>query len=166
MENKRNYRKTIVYFQSNYQPEQIWDYLTHPKYAVDFTKEPCYYNEIDANFKLEKNNYWKEIHTGEDCSGDQVLCKIIKVNKHTNFTIVRNQAGIKNVTLLKLKKNEHGTLISEEQKYSFSFKQFKGLHIVTWILLISGLLTKFSFAPDDDLFWFEKMEDTIANNSL
>ncbi|WP_024773062.1 hypothetical protein [Aquimarina macrocephali] len=166
MENRRKYRKTIVYFQSKYQPEQIWEFLTHPKYIVDFTKEPCFHNEIDDNFKLEKNNSWKEIHTGKDCNGDKVECKIIGINKYNNFSTVRHQAGIKNTTIFKLKKNKEGTLISEEQLFFFSLISFGGLGIISWIILITGALAKFSFKPDEDLFWFEKMEKTIANNQL
>lgn len=166
MEKKKRRKSTIIYFQSCYLPEQIWEYLTHPKYAVNFTKEPCYYNEINSGFKLEKGNHWTEIHTGEDCKGDKVLCKIEKSIEYETFVTIRNQTGIKNTTIYKLEQKDTGTLISEEQKFALTLRNFKPLNLVTWILLATGLLTKFSFKPEDDEYWFKKMEEKITQSKL
>ncbi len=165
MKNKRKYTSTIVYFQSQYEPVQVWEFLTHPKHIVDFTKEPCFYNEIEEGFKLEKDQYWLEIHTGEDCAGDNVKCEITSSIPYTSFVTLRHQAGIKNKTIIRLDKNEQGTLISEEEKFSFSFRKMKGIHIISWIMLVTGMLTRFSFKPEEDLFWFEKMENAISLTS-
>ena len=158
---EKKHTKTIFQFQSDYQPEQIWEYLTHPKYAVGFSLEPCYNNEISESFKLEKNNKWKEIHTGEDCTGDVVVCKITDVYKYNLFTTVRHQAGIKNTTIFKLEKNEKGTIITETQKFTLSIKKMKPINIFAWLMLVTGLLTKFSFKPEEDEYWFKKMEEHI-----
>ena len=158
---EKKHTKTIFQFQSHYQPEQIWEYLTHPKYAVGFSLEPCYYNEISESFKLEKNNKWTEIHTGEDCTGDVVVCKITDADTYNLFTTVRHQAGIKNTTIFKLQKNEKGTIITEIQKFSLSIKKMKPISIFAWLMLVTGLLTKFSFKPEEDEYWFKKMEEHI-----
>ncbi|QXP53237.1 hypothetical protein [Cellulophaga sp. HaHa_2_1] len=169
MKEERKHTKTIVQFQSAYQPEQIWEFLTHPKYAVAFTKDPCYHNEVNASFKLEPGNQWTEIHTGEDCEGDVVLCTIIESTINKAFTTVRHQAGIKNTTLFKLEKNQAGTIITEIQKFSLSGRKIRPINIFSWMMLGTGLLTKFSFKPEDDFYWFEQMEhklDTVYNSAL
>jgi len=162
MENKNKRTSSLVYFKSNYLPEQVWGYLIHPKYATEFTKKPCYHNEISSDFKLEKGYSWTEIHTGDDCQGDEVVCKVLKSIEYETFITVRHQTGIKNTTIFKLEKIGTGTLISEEQKYALSLRNFKPLSLVAWIMLTTGLLIKFSFKPEDDEYWFKKMEETIT----
>ncbi|WP_103867439.1 hypothetical protein [Aquimarina sp. I32.4] len=164
MRGQRKYRKTIVYFLSKYQPEQVWEFLIHPKYIEEFTKDPCFYNKIESDFKIEKGAYWVEVHTGEDCSGDIVKCQIVQLDINKRLRTVRYQAGIKNSSTYELNKLDQGTLISEEQKFSISFRDFKGINIVSWIMMITGLLTRFSYKPDEDLYWFEKMENAISQN--
>jgi len=162
-ENKRKYRKTIIYFQSKFEPQEIWEYLIHPKYSTKFTKDPCYYCEIPSNFALEKNHSWKDIHTGEDCEGDIITSVILDLKKEQSFSSMRHQSGIKNKTIFKLMKNENGTLISEEQIYSLSFKSISFLSVFSWLMLFTGILTRLTFKPDDDIFWFERMEEEIVN---
>ncbi|MBO0593665.1 hypothetical protein I2486_19880 [Cellulophaga sp. E16_2] len=163
MKEERKYTKTIVQFQSKYQPTQIWEYLTHPKYTVEFTKDPCYHNQVSASFTLEKGNQWIEIHTGEDCEGDVVQCKIIESTTYKCFRTVRHQAGIKNTTIIKLEENKEGTIITETQKFSLSARKIRPINIMSWIMLGTGLLTKFSFKPEDDSYWFEHMEQKIGD---
>lgn len=164
-ENKRKYSSTIVYFQSKYEPEIIWEYATHPKYEIEFTKDPCYYCEIPNNFVLNVNQSWTEIHTGEDCEGDIVQTKIIELEPYRNFTTVRYQTGIKNKTRIKLSKNKNGTLISEEQIFKPSLKNISFLSLFSWLMLFTGLLTRFTYKPNDDLYWFKNMENKIKNNN-
>lgn len=163
-ENEKKHTSTTVYFQSKYRPEEIWEFLTHPKYIESFKKDPCSFNKIDDDFKLQKGYFWTEIHTGEDCKGDIVKCKIVKLTEHSYFETVRYQAGIKNTSITKLEKNDEGTLITETQKYSLSLKYFKISSLLLWLMLISGLLTKFSFTPEDDMFWFNNMENAIKDS--
>ncbi len=163
---KRKYRKTIVHFQSKFKPQEIWEFLVHPKHVVKFTKDPCYYCEISNDFVLEKKHFWTEVHTGKDCEGDIVKSVIIGLKQYQSFSTLRHQAGIKNKTILTLTENESGTLISEEQIFSPSFKSVSLLGLFAWLMLLTGMLTRFSFQPDDDLFWFERMEETVANTQL
>ncbi len=163
MEVIRKYTSCTFKFQSNYQPEQIWEYLVHPKYQVGFTKSPCYYNEIENSFSIEKGKSWKEIHTGEDCKGDIVTCKITDVDVFNSFKSVRIQSGIKNKTIMTLTKNSKGTIISEQQKFSLSLKKFSLMSLFAWLMLGTGLLVKFSLTTEDNEFWFKKLEQKLAS---
>ncbi len=158
---KRYYSKTVVEYQSKNKPKDIWEFLTNPKYEVEFTKEPCYYNEIDDNFKLEKGSNWREIHTGKDCAGDIVNCKITDIIKYKKFVSVRYQAGIKNTTINELDENDKGTLITQTQKYAFSIRSIKFSSIILWLMLLTGLLTKLSLKQTEDEFWFDKMDEKV-----
>ena len=164
MDSKRYFRKTVVRFQSQFQPEQVWTFSTHPEFETRFDKEPCYHNSIPDNFELAVGKHWTEIHTGEDCNGDKIQCKIIEIQKDSKFKTIRHQAGIQNITTIELKSNAEGTLISTEQSFAPSLKSFNALHLISWFMLATGLLTKFSFKPDDDLFWFEQMEKAVATS--
>lgn len=166
MKSEKRYTKTIFQFQSEFQPQQIWNFLIHPEFAVEFAKDPCYHNEIDTSFKLEKGYQWKEIHTGEDCKGDIVVCKITDVNEYTSFSTVRHQTGIKNTTILNLEKNQKGTIITEIQKFSLSYKNIKPINTISWLMLVTGILIKFSFKPEEDKFWFKKLEEKLQSQLL
>jgi hypothetical protein len=164
MESKTKYTSTFFYFQSKHKPEQLWDFLVNPRNNSEFPVKSCSYNEIGSDFKLEKNNSWTEIHTGESCKGDIVKNTIKKVIPYQYFKTVRYQVGIKNTAIITLEKNATGTVITEQQKYALSFRKFSPLAIVSWIMLLTGLLTKFGFNPDDDIKWFANMEDTVTKS--
>lgn len=166
MQTSKKYTSTTFCFQSKYEPEQIWELLIDPIRNNGFKKNQCYYNEIDSSFKLEKNHSWKEIHTGESCKGDIVKNTIKKITPYSYFKTVRFQAGIKNTSIYTLEKNAAGTLITEQQKFVFSLRNFSPSAIILWIMLVTGLLTKLGFKPEEDLFWYENMEDAIEKSLL
>lgn len=160
--NTRTRTRTTSTFQSRHTPEELWEYITHPRYAVAFTENPCYHNQIDDGFAVKPGASWTSVHTGEDCAGDIVNCQIQEVREAERFVFHSEQAGIKNTTTFTLERNSQGTLVTEEQQYAISLKQFRVLNLVTWIMLTTGLLTKMALDPDKDLFWFEQMEKTAA----
>ena len=164
MKSKRNYMSTFSEYESIYQPKEIWEFLVHPKYTVEFTEKPCYYNEIPDDFKLEKSNEWKEIHTGEDCKGDIVICTIKEIKEYEIFTEVRHQTGIKNTIITSLKLVENGTLIKQYYKYALSLKNFKPINVLNWFFLVSSILTRFAFDPEGDKFWFKNVEVITRKN--
>lgn len=162
MENQRSYMKTMVQYQSQYQPRQIWERLVHPKYAVRFAKKPCYHNDIPEGFVLEKGSQWIEIHTGDDCQGDIVTCRITAVKACEYLTFVSYQTGIKTTSTYQLLANSSGTLVTETHHYRPSFKKIRPLSLMAWLMLGTGLLTRFAFKPEEDAFWFAKMEESVS----
>ncbi|WP_018674598.1 hypothetical protein [Riemerella columbina] len=160
---KKGYTSIVVDYQSPYSQEEIWDFLVHPKYAVEFTKSPCYYTEIGEDFELKKGNKWMEIHTGEDCKGEVVSNKITKITPFNYFQIVRHQSGVKNIITKILTQNEKGTNITEKHSFSISFKDFKWKHLVYWLFLYSGIFAKIAVDLEGDEYWFQKMEEKIRD---
>lgn len=165
METKKRRTSTEVYFNSQYSPEQIWEFLVHPKYTEEFAMEKCYYLQIPEDFSLEKGKTYLEIHNGEGCNGEICEYKILKIIPHKLFQRVKHQIGLKEVTTYILAKNDltNTTLITEIHRYSISFKGFKMKHLLFWALLHLGLITKFvNF--ENDRKWFENMEKKISES--
>ncbi len=164
METKTTYRNIIYEYQSPHTPEQLWEFLVHPKYEVEFTKEPCYHNVIDDDFTLEKGKSYIEAHTGEHCKGEHNPVKIVDVEEYKYYQIVRHGAGIKDTVTTKLQANEKGTLITITSTFGLSIKSFnKPLHLMSWLLVVTGLATKLAKEQVDQAYWFEKMEEKIAD---
>lgn len=162
MNSSRTRTSTTSSFQSRHTPEELWEYVTHPRYAVAFTENPCYYNQIDDGFAVKPGAIWTSVHTGEDCAGDIVICQIQKAREPEQFVFHSEQAGIKSTTTFTLERNAQGTLVTEEHRYAISLGQFRVLHLVTWLMLATGLLTRMALDQDTDLFWFERMEEAAG----
>jgi len=91
---------------------------------------------------------------------------IVELKEYQSFSSVRYQTGIKNKTNFKLLKNENGTLITEENVFSLSLKSFNLGSLFSWLLLGTGVLMKFLPDSEDDLIWFKRMEDEVAESLL
>ncbi|AIY14661.1 hypothetical protein [Cellulophaga baltica] len=68
-----------------------------------------------------------------------------------------------------MEKNQAGTIITEIQKFSLSGRKIRPINIFSWMMLGTGLLTKFSFKPEDDAYWFRHMEqklEEVYNSAL
>ncbi len=165
METKITYRTITYTYQSNYTPEQLWEFLVHPKYEVEFTKDPCYHNVIDENFTLEKGKVYTEVHTGKHCQGENNPVKIVDVEEYKFYQIVRHGAGIKDTVTTTLQPNKKGTFITITSHFGFSLKSFnKPLHLISWLLVATGLATKLANEQVEQSYWFEKMEEKIERN--
>lgn len=151
---------TRVSFQSKYSPEQIWEVLLHPKYAEELAVEKCFYIEIPKDFSLEKGKTYLEIHNGEHCKGDICQYKILESVPYKLHKVVKHQIGLKLTATYILTPNEKGTLITELNQYSISFKGFKLKYLLHWLLLHLGIMMKV-INLDDDKKWFENVEKII-----
>lgn len=122
--------------------DRLWALLLNPQAMSEFAEHPV---SVEPGGPLQGvvGETWTETH-GPECDDDRVQCRLVAVDHLRRLRLITKQRGVKQTVEYTLTP-VHGAGIALQERIVFAptFAGKPGQQIISWLLLLSGLLAKF-----------------------
>ncbi|MFF2271600.1 SRPBCC family protein [Agromyces sp. NPDC058136] len=123
-------------------PDRLWEILLDPSAMSEFADHPVLV-EPAGPLQGVVGETWAETH-GPECDDDRVQCKLIAVDAQRRLRLSVKQRGVKQTVEYTLTPIDGSrTELQERIVFAPTFAGKPGQHVVSWLLLVTGLLAKF-----------------------
>ena len=122
-------------------PDRLWAILLDPVAMSEFADHPV---SVEPSGRLQGavGETWTEMH-GPECDDDRVQCVLVAVEPARRLRLRTKQRGVEQTVEYTLTPMDGSrTELQERIVFTPTFAGRPGQHIVSWLLLVTGLLAK------------------------
>lgn len=122
-------------------PDRLWAILLDARAMSEFAEHPV---SVEPSGPLQGvvGETWTETH-GPECDDDRVQCKLVAVDRPRRLRLSTKQRGVKQTVEYTLMPIDGArTELQERIVFAPTLAGKPGQHVISWLLLLTGLLAK------------------------
>ncbi|QBJ96009.1 hypothetical protein ERC79_08505 [Rhodococcus sp. ABRD24] len=124
----------------NGDPDLIWHAFTHPSESTQYEEHKTE-TVLAPDFAMDAGHSWDSKH-GEECDFDVVRWTITRHVPNRVFEFTGKQRGIRQNVTLTMDPTDDGYILTETIRFRPAFAGKPGAHLLTWLMLATGVLAK------------------------
>ncbi|WP_133162995.1 SRPBCC family protein [Arthrobacter glacialis] len=144
-------------------PETLWASFVDPAISAEYVEHKTTFF-ANKHFALEAGNSWSE-HHGEECDFDVVTWTITNYVPESTMDFHGKQRGIRQRVRMTIEPVDAGYRLTETIRFSPAFKGKFGPSVLSWLLLVTGLLAKFGDDKGESLARLQDYLDGVKELS-
>ncbi|WP_174565190.1 SRPBCC family protein [Rhodococcus zopfii] len=121
-------------------PDLIWHAFTHPVETARY-EEHTTETVLPPDFAMAAGHSWDSKH-GEECDFDVVRWTITRHVPNEVFEFSGKQRGIRQDVVLTMAPTDGGHIVTETIRFRPTLAGKPGAQLLSWLLLVTGLLGK------------------------
>ncbi|OYD61145.1 hypothetical protein BDB13_6091 [Rhodococcus sp. OK302] len=140
-------------------PDLIWHAFTHPVESGLYEEHKTE-TVLWPDFSMTAGHGWDSRH-GEECDFDVVRWTITRHVPNAVFEFSGKQRGIRQNVVLSMEPADGGHIVTETIRFRPAFEGKPGAQLLSWMLLVTGLLAKVGDDHGDSLDLLEQHVTTL-----